>query len=95
VQDVYDLVHSVFINRDIGVDRGELTGTFLRKTIYERSPGVARQLLLDLPLLALRSAWERYIVAPIQGMLEFEDSVARFPAIINDLFTGYDFGVRI
>lgn len=94
VPDVYDLVYSIFINRDIAVDRGEVTGTFLRKTIYERSPGVARQLLLDLPLLALRSAWERYIVAPIQGILEFEDSVARFPAIINDLFAGYDFGGR-
>jgi predicted nucleotidyltransferase component of viral defense system len=90
VPDVYDLVYSVFINRDIAVDRAELTRTFLRKTIYERSPGVARQLLLDLPLLALKTAWERYIVAPIQGLLEFDESISRFPAIINELFAGFE-----
>jgi hypothetical protein len=82
VPDVYDLVYSVFINRDISVNRAEVLSTFLRKTIYERSPGVARQLLLDLPLLALRSAWDRYITAPIQGILEFDDSIVRFrPAL--------------
>jgi hypothetical protein len=89
VPDVYDLVYSVFVNRDIAVDRGEVLQTFLRKTIYERSPGVARQLLLDLPLLVLKAAWSKYIVAPIQGLLDFDDSVERFAAIINDLFAQY------
>jgi len=72
------------------VNRAEVLSTFLRKTIYERSPGVARQLLLDLPLLALRSAWDRYIIAPIQGLLEFDDSIERFRSIISDLFVGYE-----
>jgi predicted nucleotidyltransferase component of viral defense system len=92
VPDVYDLVYSVFVNRDIAVDRGELVQTFLRKTIYERAPAVARQLLLDLPLLALRNAWERYIVAPIQGLLEFDDSIERFRTIVGELFAGYEIG---
>ena len=94
VPDVYDLVYSVFINRDISVDRAELIGTFLRKTIYERSPGVARQLLLDLPLLALRNAWDRYILAPIQGLLEFDESIQSFRAVVSDLFAGYEIGGR-
>jgi predicted nucleotidyltransferase component of viral defense system len=92
VPDVYDLVYSVFINRDIAVDRGEVLTTFFRKTIYERSPGVARQLFLELPLLALKSAWTRYIVAPIQGVLDFDDAVGRFQAIINELFADYGIG---
>jgi predicted nucleotidyltransferase component of viral defense system len=90
VPDVYDLVYSTFVNRDIAVDRGEVLGTFLRKTIYERSPGVARQILLELPLLALREAWSRYIVAPTQGVLEFEEAVVRFRTIVDDYFVGHE-----
>lgn len=89
VPDVYDLVYSVFVNRDIEVNRSEVLSVFFRKTIYERSPGVARQLLLGLPLAALKTAWGKYIVAPIQGVLDFDDSVSRFETIINELFGAY------
>lgn len=94
VPDVYDLVFSIFVNRDIAVDRGEVLSTFFRKTIYERSPGVAKQLLLELPLLALREAWQRYIIAPMQGLLEFDDAMARFQSLIGDLFEAYPVGGR-
>ena len=46
--DLFDLVYSIFINRELEVNRPEILATFLRKTIYEPSPGVARQLLLEL-----------------------------------------------
>lgn len=94
VPDVYDLVYSVFVNRDVAVDRGEVLATFLRKTIYERSPGVARQLLLELPLTALKAAWTRYIVAPLQGWFDFDEALERFTAIINELFAAYQVGGR-
>lgn len=89
VPDVYDLVYSTFINRDIAVNRQEVLTTFFRKTIYQGSPGVARQLLLDLPLLALKTAWSKYIIAPIEGLLDFDDTVQRFQSIINELFSLY------
>jgi len=89
VPDVYDLVYSTFINQDIAVNRQEVLTTFLRTTIYERSPGVARQLLLDLPLLALKTAWSRYIIAPVQGLLDFDDAIQRFQSIINDFFAAF------
>jgi predicted nucleotidyltransferase component of viral defense system len=89
VPDVYDLVYSTFINQDIAVNRQEVLSAFLRKTIYERSPGVARQLLLDLPLLALKTAWSKYIIVPIQGLLDFDDAIQRFQAIINEFFAAY------
>jgi predicted nucleotidyltransferase component of viral defense system len=89
VPDVYDLVYSVFVNRDIAVDRSEVLQTFLRKTIYERSPGAARQLLLDLPLVILKTAWDRYIIAPIQGLIDFDNAIEHFQSIINDLFLQY------
>jgi predicted nucleotidyltransferase component of viral defense system len=89
VPDVYDLVYSTFINRDIAVNRQEVLTAFFRKTIYERSPGVARQLLLDLPLLALKTAWSKYIIAPVQGVLDFDDAIQRFQSIINEFFAAY------
>ena len=89
VPDVYDLVHSTFINRDIAVNRQEVLTAFFRKTIYERSPGVACQLLLDLPLLALKTAWSKYVIAPVQGLLDFDGSIQRFQSIINELFAAY------
>jgi len=89
VPDVYDLVYSTFINREIAVNRQEVLTAFFRKTIYERSPGVARQLLLDLPLLALKTAWSKYIIAPVQGLLDFDDAVQHFQSIINEFFAAY------
>lgn len=89
VPDVYDLVYSVFVNRDIEVNRAEVVRVFLQKTIYERNPGVARQLLLDLPLAALKNAWSRYIVAPVLGVLDFDETTEQFRVIINEFFAAY------
>lgn len=89
VPDVYDLVYSVFVNRDIHLDRAEVLRVFFKKTIYERNPGVARQLLLDLPLLSLKSAWSKYVVAPLLGTLDFEDAIGRFETVVKDLFAAY------
>jgi hypothetical protein len=46
-------------------------------------------LLLDLPLLALRTAWSKYIIAPVQGLLDFDDAIQRFQTIINEFFEAY------
>jgi hypothetical protein len=94
IPDVYDLVHAVFINREIVVDRSEVLTTFLRKTIYQPSPGVARQLFLHLPLYALKGAWERYIIAPLQGVLDFDAALGHFQSIINELFAAYPENAR-
>jgi predicted nucleotidyltransferase component of viral defense system len=94
VPDVYDLVYSVFINRDIAVNRGEVLMAFFRKTIYQRSPGVARQLLLELPLYTLKSAWSKYIVAPAQGIVDFDGALSQFQMLINELFGEYPVGGR-
>ena len=84
--DLYDLVYAIFLNRDIEVNRAEVLSTFFRKTIYERHPGVARQLLLELPLDLLRTAWTKYIVAPVQGVLDFDETLSNFRRVINDIF---------
>jgi len=92
--DLYDLVYSIFVNKELAVDSAQVISTFLRKTIYERSPGSAKQLLLDLPLIGLRAAWERYIVAPIGGVLDFDEVLQQFREAIELLFAGQPFGDR-
>jgi hypothetical protein len=84
--DLYDYVYSVFINRDIQVDRSEIVRTFLRKTIFERSPGVARGLLLDLPFEVFRTIWDKYIVCPRESLIDFDTALVRFKENIADLF---------
>jgi hypothetical protein len=89
VTDLYDLGYSIFLNRDLAVDRSEVLSTFLRKTIFQPSPGVARQLLVEVPFGLLKTAWQKYIVCPIQSALDFDSAVAQFRAFIAQLFAPY------
>jgi predicted nucleotidyltransferase component of viral defense system len=73
--DLYDYVYSIFLNRNIEVDRSEIVGTFLRKTIFQPSPGIARGLLLDLPFEVFRGIWAKYIVCPKQSIMDFDSAI--------------------
>ncbi|SRR6266567_4262573 len=84
--DLYDYVYSVFLNRDIEVDRTEIVGTFLKKTIFERSPGVARGLLLELPFEVFRAIWNKYIICPKESLMDFDTALSTFKQSIADLF---------
>lgn len=86
--DLYDYVYSVFINRDLEVNRVEILRTFLKKTIFEPSPAVAKGLLLDLPLEAFRAVWHKYIVCPTQSLFDFDTALSRFRENIEAMFTG-------
>ena len=86
--DLYDYVYSVFINRDLEVNRSELLQTFLEKTIFEPSPGVARGLLLDLPLETFRAVWHKYLVCPIQSLFDFDTALRRFKESVEAVFAG-------
>jgi predicted nucleotidyltransferase component of viral defense system len=93
VSDLYDLVFSIFINKDLNVNRQEIVSTFLRKTIFEPSPSVARQLLLELPLNLLRAAWQRYIICPLESVLDFDWTVQQFQVFIQELFAVQGVGI--
>lgn len=89
--DLYDYVHSIFINNDIEVDRSELLRTFLKKTIFEPSPGVAKGLLLDLPFEVFRAIWHKFIVCPRQSLFDLDTAVSRFREHVESLFAGFRF----
>jgi predicted nucleotidyltransferase component of viral defense system len=90
--DLYDFVYSIFVNREIAVNRVEIAKTFLKKTIYEPSPGVAKGLLLGLPLELFRAIWNKYIICPKQSRLDFDETLSRFKEGIEDLFASFPTG---
>ncbi len=91
--DLYNLVYALLFDHEIDIDRAAVVRTFLRKTIFERSPGSARGILLGIPMAFFQSAWERYIAFPIRGHLPFDTVQARFHEIIDGLFD--TIGVRM
>jgi predicted nucleotidyltransferase component of viral defense system len=89
IADLYDLAFSVIVNRDIDVNRREVVSTFLKKTVFEPSPLTAKQALLDLPLNALRDGWAKYIVCPVQSVLDWDAAVTALRTFVESLFVGY------
>jgi hypothetical protein len=86
--DLYDYVYSVFINHDLEVNRTEILRTFLKKTIFEPSPAVAKALLLDLPLETFRAVWHKYLVCPAQNLFDFDTAISRFRENVEAMFAG-------
>src|SRR5262249_49195099 len=72
--DLYDFIYSIFINRDIEVNRAEIVQAFLRMTIFEGSPAAVKGLLLELPFQTFKVLWDEYI-APKVSRLHFEAAV--------------------
>lgn len=84
--DLYDFVYSVFFQKVLDVHRHEVLTTFLKKTIYEPNPQVARNLLLGLPFQVLRGLWNEYLVCPKLSLITFDDAENSFRAVVGDLF---------
>ena len=87
--DLFDLVHSIFINRDIEVNRAQVASVFLRKTIFGRSPGAAKALLLQLPVEFAKASWRKYVVCPIESYLDFDAAEVRLRELVELLFGEY------
>jgi predicted nucleotidyltransferase component of viral defense system len=86
VADLFDLVFSTVIHPDFEVNRGEIISTFFRKTIFGRSPGVAKGLFQDLPLAIFQGPWDKYIVCPIKSRIDFGAVGTAFQRLVLDLF---------
>jgi len=84
--DLYDYAYAVFINNELAVNRAEIVSTLLKKTIFERSPGVVRNLLIGLPVQFFKAAWAKYIVCPKQSIIDFDSAFGQFCASVTELF---------
>ncbi len=85
--DLYDLVYATFFNRSIEINRRDVLSTFLRKTIFEQSPGAAKGILLGLPMAFFKAAWEKH-VSPLASRFEFDRAAEGFKNSIEDIFQG-------
>ncbi|MCK5174004.1 MAG: nucleotidyl transferase AbiEii/AbiGii toxin family protein, partial [Planctomycetes bacterium] len=84
--DLYDFVYSIFINKDIEVNTSQIVSVFLKKTIFEPSPGVVKNMLLELPLEAFRGIWHKYLICPVKSIIDFDVALNNFKEIIERLF---------
>jgi len=91
-QDLYDFVFAFVFSDLLDINRSEIVTTFLKKTIFEPSPGMARQLLLELPLDVLERVWDKYIICPLEGIIPFKDAMTQYRTVVNSLFGSYPVG---
>jgi predicted nucleotidyltransferase component of viral defense system len=84
--DLYDFVHAVFFQKVLNISRREVLMTFLKQTIYEPEPLIARNLLLELPFQAIRGLWNEYLVCPKVSLFSFDNAEEWFKTVIADMF---------
>ncbi len=84
--DLYDFVHAVFFQKMLNISRREVLTTFLKQTIYEPQPQIARNLLLELPFQTIRTLWSEYLVCPKLSIFSFENAESWFKTVISEIF---------
>lgn len=94
VADLFDFVAAAIIHPEFEVNRREILTTFLRKTIFQPSPGVAKGLFIDLPLAVFRGLWNKYIVCPLTARFDFSAASTAFHGLIEAIFGPVPVGQR-
>ncbi len=84
--DLYDFVHAVFFQKALEISRREVLTTFLKQTIYEPDPIIAKNLLLELPFQVIRGLWNEYLVCPKPSLFSFDDAEGWFKTVIGEMF---------
>ena len=83
--DLFDLLYSIIFNPEFPIDRLQVIGTFLKKSIFEPQPAIAKDQLLAVPLEDFRSLWSG-VVAPLRSLFNFDYVVTNFRSLIEALF---------
>ncbi len=86
--DLFDYVYSIKLLGG-NLNRQELVTTFIRKTIFDRNPHVAKEILLKTPFQFFREYWGKSIVCAKQALIGVEEAIATFTTDLNDLFNIY------
>jgi hypothetical protein len=85
--DLYDFVYAIFFQKVLNISRREVLSTFLKQTIYEPEPMIARNLLLELPFQAIKGFWSEFRVCPKLSLFSFDDAEGWFKAVVGEIFS--------
>jgi predicted nucleotidyltransferase component of viral defense system len=83
--DLFDLLYSIVFASEFPVERLQVISTFLKKSIFEPRPTVAKDQLLAVPLDDFRPLWSA-VVAPVRSLFNFDYVVSNFRSLIEMLF---------
>ncbi|RYG58046.1 MAG: nucleotidyl transferase AbiEii/AbiGii toxin family protein [Alphaproteobacteria bacterium] len=86
--DLFDLVHTTFMDRSLEIDRKLVLRVFLQKTIFGNNPGAAKEILLGVPMTFFGGLWSKFKQAPKQVRFGFDTAVEGYKASIDSLFEG-------
>jgi len=89
--DLFDLVYSVFVNNEIEISKKEIVSTFLKKTIFEPSPNVAKNLLFGVPYDLLRNYWNNNIICPLEARIDFDNAITLLKSGLDSLFADFSY----
>jgi predicted nucleotidyltransferase component of viral defense system len=84
--DLFDLLYTIIFRDQFGVNRREVVTTFLRKSIFETQPMVARDQLLEVPVAAFGDLWKS-LTAPVASLFNFDFVTSNFQGLIDSLFS--------
>jgi DNA-directed RNA polymerase subunit RPC12/RpoP len=83
--DLFDYVYSIkLLGGDL--NRRELVTTFIRKTIFDKNPAFAKELLLKSPLKFFKEVWQSSIVCAKQAAIAADEAISFYLNDLNDLF---------
>ena len=89
--DLFDAVYAIFVAQELDVDQAEIVRVFLKKTIFEPSPGAAKNLLLGLPFELFRGFWGN-AVCPSPSRMTFDEAVTQLATGLEVLFGPFGYG---
>lgn len=89
--DLFDAAYAIFISNELDVDRAEIVNVFLKKTIFQPSPGAAKNLLIGLPFDLFRAYWNK-VVCPLASRFTFDHAVEVLKDGLEALFAPFGYG---
>ncbi|MDD5589605.1 MAG: nucleotidyl transferase AbiEii/AbiGii toxin family protein [Candidatus Portnoybacteria bacterium] len=86
--DLFDFIYSLYLNPDISINKADIKRVFLKRTIFENSPNVAKNILLKLPFEYMKAVWLKTIICTQDIFFDFDDAFNKFVSEVEELFSG-------
>lgn len=88
VLDLFDMAYAHLWRNELRVERGQVVSAFLRKTIFGRSPGAAKEILLAVPTDGLEEDWHDRLVCPASSRFDLGTASERLAGFVSEIFSG-------